>query len=658
MEDIKRSIVNSSILSTLLLVPWGALSQIPIDDFTENKSTVMAITKVGLSARDLPEDPQSTIDVMVYYQPTYARVLGSHQAVVERVRYLYNAVQTLHYEEGFGVTYRIVAITPTVSVPDDLAMYPDDPNVVGADQLASRVIGNLGNPEYDTRLLYKPDIVTYIREYTNEPRLGTAASETDANDLGIEGFYASNTVLDQFTDNTIVTLAHELGHNYGAGHEAADNPNSGDPRNRAWNCGGEYSVMHTLQQGSHWFYSNPDKTHNGEVCGDENEADNHAVIEQDIGWFNNFSTATTAVGTVGFSSTDIRVSEGNAAMLTVVRDGDLSETARVTVMVTSQTAEYNVDYTDGFYELVFEAGEDTKQVAVNILEDGIQETDEVLTASLVFPARMTPQPEGDEASITIEGNAISGNAGTFSLPESLLVTEGNSGTFTVERTGGSDAQVMVDVTTTFGSASGEDFVAINESLIFEVGETVKELTLETINDEIEEGVETATISISSAANVDNADMSVTIDDDDGVVNKGQFSVSVSASTISEGSAVDVTVTRSGGTGEAVMSLLADFSNGTADATHSLTFGDEERQKTVSITATDNSTDEANYMLTISLSSTDEGVTFGNNEVSVTVTDNDTAPVTPPSNSDGGSGGGSAWYLLAISFAGLFRKLAK
>lgn len=658
MQNIRRSIVSSSILSTLLLVPWGALSHVPIDDITENKSTVMAIANAGFAARDLPEDPQSTIDVMVYYQPTYATALGSHQAVVERVHYLYDAVQALHNEEGFGVTYRIVAITPTVSVPDDLAMYPEDPDVVGADQLASRVIGNLGNPEYDTRLLYKPDMVTYIREYTDEPRLGTAASETDANDLGIEGFYASNTVLDEFTDSSVRTLAHEIGHNYGADHEEADNPNTGDPRNRAWSCGGVNSVMHTRGTGDLLFYSNPDRSHNGEICGDANEADNHAVIEQDIGWFNNFSTATTAVGTVGFSSTDIRVSEGNAAMLTVVRDGDLSETARVTVLVTSQTAAYNVDYTDGFYELVFEAGEDTKQVTVNVLEDGIQETDEVLTASLVFPARMTPQPESDEASIIIEGNAISGNAGTFSLPENLLVTEGNSETFTVERTGGSDAQVVVDVTTTFGSASGEDFVAINESLIFEVGETVKELTLETINDEIEEGVETATISISSAANVDNADMSVTIDDDDGVVNKGQFSVSVSASTISEGSAVDVTVTRSGGTGEAVLSLLADFSNGTADVTHSLTFGDGETQKTVSITATDNSTDEANYMLTISLSSTDEGVTFGDDEVSVTVTDNDTAPVTPPSNNDGGSGGGSAWYLLLLAFAGMIRRVIR
>lgn len=621
------------------------------------------IEQLNVALQDLPEDPQKTIDVMVYFQPSYATVMGGEQFVVEKVQGLFDRMNALNESEGFNESYRVVAVTPTVSVPEDVPVFSyDDENGVrqpGASSLAARAIGNIGNPEYDTRLLYKPDMVTYIRDYNGERFLGLAAN-TGANTQTLEGFYASQTVLDELNnyESTFNTLAHEIGHNWGGGHEEAENPNTGDPRNRAVICGSKRTIMYSAG-GNAGFYSNPDVALNGEVCGDADEADNHAVISENLPFAHRLVTSSSVIGTVSFDSTEVGVSEGNDALLTIIRDGDLSEAARAMVLVSSDTAQVNVDYTDGFYDVLFEAGETTKQVAVTTLIDGVAETDEMLTASLVFPARLDVVQ--GVAQITIEGNTTSGNPGIFSLnTDTLNITEGETKTFTIERTGGSDTQVVVDVQTQLMSASFTDVGSINESVLFDVGETEKTFNLVTLNDELVEDTETLVINITSLADVNVSSMTVNIgDDDSGIVNRGEFDV-VAPTSVTEGDTFEVTINRSGGEGEVDIVLEANYSNSTADSTQTLSFADGETSKTVSITATDNSTDEANYSVTLTLSSDDEGAVFGINAVSVTVADNDEAPATPSQpSSSGDSGGGSIGYgvfaLIVAIFACLRRR---
>lgn len=91
--------------------------------------------------------------------------------------------------------------------------------------------------------------------------------------------------------------------------------------------------------------------------------------------------------TVQFSSIDYTVSEGApVATLTVVRSGDTSATSTVDFSTVNGTATDRADYTFHFGTLTFSPGETSKTFNVLITDDGVVETDQILTATLGNPA--------------------------------------------------------------------------------------------------------------------------------------------------------------------------------------------------------------------------------------------------------------------------------
>ncbi|HEY9804418.1 MAG TPA: Calx-beta domain-containing protein [Leptolyngbyaceae cyanobacterium] len=101
-------------------------------------------------------------------------------------------------------------------------------------------------------------------------------------------------------------------------------------------------------------------------------------------------------------------------------------------------------------------------------------------------------------------------------------TEGNSITFVITRTGDTQTQQSVTVSTSVGAgntASTSDFVSKTETLIFQPGDTQKTFTVQTTQDFIVEGNETFTVSLSNPTNEailspTNATAKGTINNDD------------------------------------------------------------------------------------------------------------------------------------------------
>lgn len=98
-----------------------------------------------------------------------------------------------------------------------------------------------------------------------------------------------------------------------------------------------------------------------------------------------------------------------------------------------------------------------------------------------------------------------GNAGSFSLVTSeITVTEGQGAvTLIVQRVGGSDGNASIDFFTAGDSAiEGQDFQSNSGRLFFADGETVKQFTVNIINDDVAESTEDFTVRIDNAIGAD------------------------------------------------------------------------------------------------------------------------------------------------------------
>lgn len=104
------------------------------------------------------------------------------------------------------------------------------------------------------------------------------------------------------------------------------------------------------------------------------------------------------------------------------------------------------------------------------------------------------------ATITIVDDE--GGAGQFQLsPLTLTIAEGSSQTFSVMRSGESRGSVSVVVQTmqTGLATSGVDYEPFNQELIFESGETQLLVSVTTLQDDVPEGLEDFSITLSAPA---------------------------------------------------------------------------------------------------------------------------------------------------------------
>ena len=254
-----------------------------------------------------------------------------------------------------------------------------------------------------------------------------------------------------------------------------------------------------------------------------------------------FLSVTSAdASTVSFSTSDYRVNEGDGnAFLTVTlnRAGDPDPGATVTVeyktipgsAVGGAAAETNRDYTTqdttanqvtppNQDPLTFGPGENTKVIAVPINNDAAVENSETFSVILYAPKSFdssqpspapspTPPPVYSDptlatstATITIfDNDTTSGTIGFTSATYTINENPQNNGgsgsvTLTVTRSGDTTRQVNVNYATSSETATeNADYQGQSGTLVFNPGETSKQIVIPIFNDGQSEGDETFSV---------------------------------------------------------------------------------------------------------------------------------------------------------------------
>ena len=377
-------------------------------------------------------------------------------------------------------------------------------------------------------------------------------------------------------------------------------------------------------------------------------------------------TTATATGTIRdddpkFSIDSPTVTEGNSSSVNLVFTVTLSasSTSQLTVDYASSdgTATAGADYTAVSGTLTFAAGTTSRTFTVSVTGDTANEANETLTVTLSNPSAgtgiMTATGTG-----TITDNDTPG----FSI-NSPSVAEGDSSTtsltFTVSLNPAPAAAATVNWAVTGGTAtSGTDFTATSGGMLsFAATETSKTFTVTVTGDTTHEADETVVVTLSSAStgtNIATATGTGTITNDDpGLsidspsVTEGDsdsvnlvFTVTMSPSSSSQ---VTVNYARSGGTATSG----TDFTALAASTT--LTFAANETSKTITVSVTGDTANEADETVIITLSSA-SGADIVTASGTGTITDNDTPNFTidSPSVVEGDSGSVNLEFTVTLS----------
>lgn len=204
-----------------------------------------------------------------------------------------------------------------------------------------------------------------------------------------------------------------------------------------------------------------------------------------------------------FSNASYEVSEGSAnAFITLFRTNDDNGSVSVTVTTTPGTASAGVDYTAISTTVNWpDNNDDSRVVEIPILNDDSAEPSETITLTLSNPTGGATLGLPSSATLTILDDGDTGQGAgeiAFSSPTYVLA-EGETGVFTVTRTGGAAGIVSAAWTTIDGTATGgDDYFSDSGIVTFGNGDPgPKNLSISAREDDLLEGDETFLVRLSA-----------------------------------------------------------------------------------------------------------------------------------------------------------------
>ena len=346
----------------------------------------------------------------------------------------------------------------------------------------------------------------------------------------------------------------------------------------------------------------------------------------------------TAVGTItdddstpGLSIGDKSVAEnvaGGKAKFTVTLGAASGKDVTVEYATSDGTATVGSDYTATSGTLTFSAGDTSKTVEVSVTNDTTDEADETFTVTLSDATNASISDATATGTITDDDAAPGLSIGDVSVSEGVA---GGKAKFTVSLGAASGREVTVEYATSDGTAtSGSDYTSASGTLTFAAGDTSKTVEVSVTNDSVDEADETFTVTLSSATNASISDATAvgTITDDDAAPGLSIGDVSVAEGVA--GGKAKFTVTLGAVSGKEVTVEYAT-SDGTAkagsdytSASGTLTLSAGDTSKTVEVSVTNDSVDEADETFTVTLSSA-TNATISDATAVGTITDDDVAP---------------------------------
>jgi chitinase len=302
---------------------------------------------------------------------------------------------------------------------------------------------------------------------------------------------------------------------------------------------------------------------------------------------------------------DRSVTEGDTGSKNLRFTVDLSSPSPGTVTVnyatSNGTAVAPADYTATSGTLTFAPGQTQRFIDVPVRGDLRDEVNETFNVTLSAPALADLSDGAAVGTITDNDPPPA-----ISIDDVSAGEGGGSHTFTVSLSQDSGRTVRVDYGTADGSATAPaDYTSKSGTLTFAPGDTSKTVTVNTVDDALDENDETFSVALSNPVLSTIADGSGTgtITDNDPTP-----SLSIDDAAGTEGASQTFTVTLSAASGRQVTVNYAT-ADGTAVApgdyaatSGTLTFAPGETTKTVNVNTVDDALDEANpqtYTLTLS-----------------------------------------------------------
>ena len=191
--------------------------------------------------------------------------------------------------------------------------------------------------------------------------------------------------------------------------------------------------------------------------------------------------------------------EGTEDFLRFVVRLDQASGREVTVQYATAdgTAHAGSDYRAAQGTLIFEAGTTAQTISIAMLDDHQSEHTETFMVRLSVAVHATLAAPSRTATGTIEDD----DTPQFSIAGAALTEGSGDGTldFMVTLDPAAMQTVTVDYASADGSAlSGSDYTAAAGSLTFSVGDTTQTVSVPVMTDDMEEGPETLTVSLSNS----------------------------------------------------------------------------------------------------------------------------------------------------------------
>ena len=334
--------------------------------------------------------------------------------------------------------------------------------------------------------------------------------------------------------------------------------------------------------------------------------------------------------TVAFTTAS-QSGQEDVGTLTVTAELSAVSDTDVTVPFTATgTATDGSDYTITTSPITIAAGQTSADIVITVTDDSDDEQTETVILTLDTPTG------ADLGTSTVHTATIEDNDDpTVSLDSGFQTVAEDAGavTVTASLSAASDTDVTVPFTVTGTATDGSDFTISSSPITIAAGQTSADITISVIDDSEDEPDESVVISLETPTGATLGTTSVhtlTITDNDDpvpptvTVSTGQTvaedagTVSVIA-TLSAVSDSDVTVPFS------VTGTATDGSDFTIDSSP-LTIAAGQTTATISVSVTDDSVDEPDETVVVTLG-TPTGATLGSNaEHTVTITDNDEPPL--------------------------------
>jgi hypothetical protein len=228
------------------------------------------------------------------------------------------------------------------------------------------------------------------------------------------------------------------------------------------------------------------------------------------------AAASAAADAPSLAVSDAMVTEGDSGTKSALFTVSLSAASAGPVTVGYATADGSAkapgDYAATTGTLTFAPGELSKQVAVAVVGETLDEPHETYSLELSDPVGATLGDPRGAGTILDNDPQVSLSVDDVSAPE-----EGQAATFTLSLSRESGKIVTVSYATGDGSAaSPSDYASRSGTIIFLAGETSKTVSVALVHDALDESDETFTLALSSAVNAtlsDGQGVATIVDDD-------------------------------------------------------------------------------------------------------------------------------------------------